>query len=124
MKTINIAITLFVLMFILSGGNKILDLGKTEGIRLGNKIGLRLDYAMWIVFLAGVFELITSLMTIYGSYTENKEIALAGLTGLMLFTIAATIIFYINPFKFKPFMSNLSIITGIYLIMNICAFQE
>jgi len=124
MDTINIAITLFVLMFIVSGGNKILDLGNSEGIRLGNKIGLRLNYAMWIVFLAGVFEMITSLMTIYGSYTKNKEIALVGLTGLMLFTIAATIIFYMSPFKFKPFMSNLSIITGIYLIMNICAFQE
>lgn len=124
MYSINFAVTLFVLMFLVSGGNKIVDFGKTEGIRLANKIGINDNYAMLIVLLAGIFEVITSLMTIYGTYTRNKEIALTGLTGLMLFTILATVIFYMFPLKFKPFMSNLSIATGIYLIMNICAFQE
>ncbi len=124
MYSINFAVTLFVLMFLVSGGNKIVDFGKTEGIRLANKIGINDNYAMLIVLLAGIFEVITSLMTIYGTYTINKEIALTGLTGLMLFTIVATVIFYMFPLKFKPFMSNLSIATSIYLIMNICAFQE
>ena len=124
MYSINIAITLFVLMFIISGGNKIIDLGRTEGIRLANKIGLNVNYATWVVLLAGIFELISSLMTIYGTYTRNKEIAITGLIGLLLFSLIATIIFYTFPLKFKPFMSNLSVITGIYLIMNICIFQE
>lgn len=119
-----LAIFLITVMFIVSGFDKILSLGNSEMSRLSNKTGLSLTLAKYIVLFAGIYELISSFMILYGSYYEDVSTASRGTIALIIFSILATLIFYTFPFKYKPFMSNLSVIAGLYLMMNICFFKN
>ena len=92
--------------------------------RFSLKTNIDIQSSKIIVFLAGLLELIASAMIIYGLFTDNITIAKYGIFTLILFTILATLIFYTMPLKYKPFLSNLSIITGLYLILNICYFKN
>lgn len=119
------AIIIFLLMFFISGATKVSSLGASESARLATKLpeGIA-ECSQMIVLLAGLFELISSLAVVYGSVYDNKDIATFGIYGLILFTVLATLIFYAFPFKYKPALSNLSVISGLYLMMNICFFKN
>ena len=110
-------------MFFISGGTKVASLGASESARLATKLPVA-EYSQMIVLLAGLFELISSLAVVYGSVYDNKDIAKFGIYGLILFTVLATLIFYAFPFKYKPALSNLSVISGLYLMLNICFFKN
>ena len=71
---VQIAIFLITLMFIISGFDKVLTLGESEMLRLSNKTGLSLTLAKYIVLFAGIYELISSGMILYGSYYNNVSI--------------------------------------------------
>lgn len=118
------SIFLITLMFIISGFNKVLTFGESEMLRLSNKTGLSLTIAKYTVLFAGLYELISSGMILYGSYFNNVNIATSGTIGLIIFTFLATLIFYTFPLKYKPLMSNLSIMAGLYLMLNICFFKN
>tara|TARA_Y100000389_G_scaffold204783_1_gene259606 strand:+ start:420 stop:800 length:381 start_codon:yes stop_codon:yes gene_type:complete len=119
------AIIVFLLMFFISGGTKVSSLGASESARLATKLpeGI-VDYSQMLVLLAGLFELISSFAIVYGSVYDDKDLAIYGIYGLILFTVLATLIFYAFPFKYKPALSNLSVISGLYLMMNICFFKN
>ncbi len=121
---LSFSIILFITMFIISGYNKVSTLGVSESKRFSLKTGLDLDISQWIVFLAGLIELLSCFAIIYGIFNNNIKITKYGIYSLILFTILATLIFYAFPLKYKPFLSNLSIITGLYLVMNICFFKN
>lgn len=119
------AIIVFLLMFFISGGTKVSSLGASESARLATKLPEgTAEYSQAIVLLAGLFELISSLAVVYGSVSNKPDIAIYGIYGLILFTTLATLIFYAFPFKYKPALSNLSVISGLYLMMNICFFKN
>lgn len=124
-NSILFAILIFLIMFFISGATKVLSLGASESARLATKLpeGIA-EYSQMIVLLAGLFELISSLAVVYGSVYDNKDIATFGIYGLILFTVLATLIFYAFPFKYNPALSNLSVISGLYLMMNICFFKN
>lgn len=121
---LKIAIVLFIVMFIVSGTYKTFTLGNSEGKRFSKKVGTPENLSKIIVFLAGLFELIASALIIYGISTNNDFIAQIGVYGLIIFTVLATLIFYVSPFKYQPFLSNLSVIMGLYLILNLCMFKD
>lgn len=123
-KSILLSIIIFVLMFIISGINKVSTLGTSEMTRFALKVPQLSEYSQMIVLLAGLLECIASAAIIYGAYTGNKEMAIYGIYSLILFTIVATLIFYAFPFKYKPALSNLSIIAGLFLMLNICFFKN
>jgi hypothetical protein len=119
------AILVFLLMFFISGSTKVSSLGASESARLATKLPEGISrFSQAIVLLAGIFELISSLVIVYGSVYDDKDVAIYGIYGLILFTILATLIFYTFPFKYKPALSNLSVISGLYLMMNICFFKN
>ena len=119
------SIILFMLMFMLSGVTKISSFGTSESVRLATKLPESIsEFSQVIVLLVGFFELISSLAVIYGSFYEDPNIAIYGIYSLILFTILATLIFYVFPLKYKPALSNLSIISGLYLMANICFFKN
>ena len=119
------SIILFVTMFVLSGISKVSSFGASESSRLATKLpeGIS-EFSQIIVLLAGLFELISSFAVLYGSFYEKPDIAIYGIYGLILFTVLATLIFYTFPLKYKPALSNLSVISGLYLMMNICFFKN
>tara|TARA_B100001175_G_scaffold249209_1_gene216259 strand:+ start:72 stop:461 length:390 start_codon:yes stop_codon:yes gene_type:complete len=119
-----VAIFLIVLMFIISGYNKIVSFGTSEMTRFSLKTGLSLSLSQYIVLAAGIFELLASGLVLYGTFMSAPNIAIIGAYMLILFTILATIVFYAIPFRYKPFLSNLSVMAGLYLMLNICFFKN
>ncbi len=119
------SIITFIIMFVLSGISKVSSFGASESSRLATKLpeGIS-EFSQIIVLLAGLFELISSFAIVYGSFYEKPDIAIYGIYGLILFTVLATLIFYTFPLKYKPALSNLSVISGLYLMMNICFFKN
>lgn len=121
---LNFAVVLFVLMFIVSGGNKLFNNKNSlsESIRLSKKINMSIDSSKKLVILAGLWELAMAGLIIYSIYYDKKYLEI-GVYGLMFFTLLATLIFYTRPLKYKPFLSNLSVLTGLYLMLRICEFK-
>lgn len=119
------AIIAFLFMFIISGITKVSSLGVSESTRLAAKLPTYLmEHSQMLVFIAGLWELISSFAIIYGSIYDNKDLSLYGIYSLILFTILVTFIFYMSPLKYKPALSNLSVATGLYLMANICFFKS
>lgn len=121
---LNFAVVLFVLMFIVSGGNKLLNSKNymSESIRLSKRIDVSIDSSKKLVTLAGLWELAMAGLIIYSIYYDKKYLEI-GVYGLMFFTLLATLIFYTRPLKYKPFLSNISVLTGLYLMLRICEFK-
>jgi DoxX. len=133
---VQFAIFLLVLMFIISGFDKVLSLGSNDAGRLVGRLpmlSISMNVAQIIVFVAGIFELITSGMVLYGAYYKDNNIATIGTYLLIGFTILATLIFYTfplntlmsNPRRQKyPFLGNLTTIAGLYFMFEICFFRN
>jgi hypothetical protein len=111
-------------MFIISGFDKTISLGTSEMSRFSIKTGLPNDISQIIVLSAGIYELLASGMVLYGTFNNDAMIASIGTYMLILFTLFATFIFYTMPVKYKPFLSNLSVMAGLYLMLNICFFKS
>lgn len=119
-----LSVFLIVLMFIISGFDKTVSLGTSEMSRFSIKTGLPNDISQIIVLSVGIYELLASGMVLYGTFNNDPMIASIGTYMLILFTLLATLIFYTIPLKYKPFLSNLSVVAGLYLMLNICFFKS
>ena len=108
-------------MFIVSGLTKFFTLGKSESKRLSKKLfNLDKTFSQFIVFGAGLWELIASIIILYGIWYSNKSFLHYGSLMLIIFTIIATVIFYTKPFKYLPFLSNLTTTCALFLLPFIC----
>tara|TARA_B100001287_G_scaffold17695_2_gene13167 strand:+ start:3674 stop:4063 length:390 start_codon:yes stop_codon:yes gene_type:complete len=121
---VQFSIFVMTIMFIISGFNKTISLGASEASRFADKTGLTSDISQMIVLAAGLYELLSSGLILYGTFAKDANIALIGGYMLILFTILATLIFYTRPFNYKPFLSNLSVVSGLFLMLNICFFKS
>ena len=119
--SIKITSSFLILMFIVSGLTKFFTLGKSESKRLSKKLlNLNKTFSQYIVFGAGLWELIASIIILYGIWYSNKLFLHYGSLMLIIFTIIATVIFYIKPFKYLPFLSNLTTTCSLLLLPFIC----
>ena len=119
--SIKITSSFLILMFIVSGLTKFFTLGKSESKRLSKKLlNLNKTFSQYIVFGAGLWELIASIIILYGIWYSNKLFLHYGSLMLIIFTIIATVIFYIKPFKYLPFLSNLTTTCALLLLPFIC----
>lgn len=117
--------SLLILMFIISGLSKVLTLGKSESSRLSKKLNINNhNISQLIVFLGGLWELISCVILLYGIWTLNKNMIIIGSISLVIFTIAATFMFYIFPFKHLPVLSNLTTLCALLLLPFICTFKK
>ncbi len=129
---VDVAAILLVLMFILSGVNKVLSFGSSEALRFAAKTGLDERLSGRIVFLAGAWELAASALILYGVWVLSGKRALEAVTmgtnALILFTVLATLIFYANPmrgiWKLHPVLANLTAIAGLLLLPRVCSLRH
>ena len=117
---VQIVSTLLILMFILSGISKVFTLGKSESSRLSKKLSINENLGQLIVFFAGVWEIISCIILLYGIWTFNQTLIYYGSLSLVIFTIIATLIFYVFPFKHLPVLSNLTTMCALILLPFIC----
>lgn len=117
--------SLLILMFVLSGFSKIFTLGKSESKRLSKKLNIDdQNISRIIVFLGGLWEIISCIILLYGIWNLNKTMIIVGSISLVLFTIAATFMFYIFPFKHLPVLSNLTTLCALLLLPFICTYKN
>ena len=117
---VQIVSTLLILMFILSGISKVFTLGKSESSRLSKKLSINENFGQLIVFFAGVWEIISCIILLYGIWTFDQTLIYYGSLSLVIFTIIATLIFYVFPFKHLPVLSNLTTMCALILLPFIC----
>ena len=110
-----------VLMFVVSGVFKLLT--TYEDGRLQRHLrffGFQQQTAALVstgaVRLAGVFELVASILVIHGLATNRCDHVRVGTTGLGVFTIIVTLLFYGKLSKYKPMLSNLSVVAALSLL--------
>lgn len=119
--SVKITSSFLIFMFIVSGLTKFFTLGKSESKRLSKKLfNLNKTFSQFIVFGAGVWELIASIIILYGIWYSDKLFLQLGSLMLIIFTILATLIFYSFPFKHLPVLSNLTTLCGLLLLPYIC----
>ena len=124
---VDYAATLLVLMYVASGAHKVFTAGVSEAERLAKKTGAKLGTAKNLVLLAGVFELIGAGFVLHGVWLAGREAARnvrVGTTMLAIFTILATLIFYVRPFRYQPFLSNLTALAGLLLLPKVCEMRH
>lgn len=119
--SVKIASSFLILMFVISGVTKVLSLGKSESKRLSKKLmNLNKNLSQMIVLMAGIWELVASTIILYGIWNFETNYLKFGSLMLVIFTIMATLIFYVFPFKYLPFLSNLTTTCALFLLPFIC----
>ena len=109
--------SLLILMFLISGFSKIFTLGSSESKRLSKKLNIdNQNISKIIVFLGGLWEIISCIILLYGIWSLNETMILIGSISLVIFTIVATFMFYIFPFKHLPVLSNLTTLCALLLL--------
>lgn len=119
---VKIVSSLLIFMFIISGVTKVFTLGKIESKRLSNKLNLNIDISQLIVFIGGLWEIISCVLLLYGIWTLQENLILYSSMSLVLFTIIATFMFYVFPIKYLPILSNLTAVCALLLLP--CVFSN
>ncbi len=119
MSIIFTASVLLVLMYLISGYDKILDI-KGNATSLKNKTGLNLPFNLFILSIVIVIllEIIGSASILYSAYTDkNKKMAYYSTYGLIAFTIMASLIYHM-PIKLDnhALFKNIAVIGGLLLL--------
>lgn len=117
---VSIISSVLILMFIISGISKVFTLGKSESNRLSKKLNVNEHLSQLIVFIGGLWEILSCIILLYGIWTSNQQLIIIGSVSLVIFTIAATFMFYVFPFKYLPILSNLTTICALLLLPFIC----
>lgn len=124
--SIELAASMLVAMFLISGLSKVVSLGASESERFAQKTGLG-RYSAHIVFLAGVIELYGASLILMGIWRNDRrslDRVHLGSSILIAFTAAATAIFYLKPFKYKPTLANMTTMAGLFLLPQVCELKH
>lgn len=109
-------IFLLLIMFALSGASKLIKIGNTQTKQFTDVFKLPHAAAQALVFLGGLIEVVAVVMILVGEFKNNKQTTRHGIAGLILFTVAATLLFKIYPkFKKIQLLANMSVLGGLIL---------
>ena len=121
MNTLFIASMMLVLMYLISGYDKINNITGTAN-SLKSKTGLNLPFNLFIlaIIIVILLEFVGSASILYSAYTgKNKEYALYSTYGLIAFTMLATLLYHM-PIELKnhTLFKNIAIIGGFILLAD------
>jgi len=72
--------------------------------------------AQALVFFGGLIEVVAVVMILVGEFKNNKQTTRHGIAGLILFTVAATLLFKVYPkLKKIQLLANMSVLGGLLL---------
>ena len=122
MNSLFIHSVLLLIMFLLSGVDKIKDINKVA-ISLKNKVKLDIPFNLYYLAIVIVIflQICGSLTIIYSSLTKKyKKEAYYFIIGLVIFTILAIILYYMPPFgpNYHTFLNHLAVIGGLLLLSD------
>jgi hypothetical protein len=121
MNTLFIASMMLVLMYLISGYDKINNITGTAN-SLKSKTGLNLPFNLFIlaIIIVILLEFVGSASILYSAFTgKNKEYALYSTYGLIAFTILATLLYHM-PIKLNnhTLFKNIAITGGFILLAD------
>lgn len=125
-QIVKLAATGMVCMFLLSGLMKVKSFGANEAERFSKKSKVCLRNSQTIVFLAGLLEVFGCLLILRGVWSQKmslKDVQLGSLI-LAVFTVLATLIFYVFPLRPYPLLSNLTALSGLLLLPLVCELRH
>lgn len=114
-----ISVLMISTLFIFSGYDKIINFNGVVS-SLNSKIifnSLPLLLSQLAMIIAIVLELASPILMLYGIIKKDKRYVIAGLSGLIIFTVLATIFYHPLPQDKTAFMKNMSIIGGLLLVI-------
>lgn len=115
-----IPVNVMMIMFFLSGIDKMINFHKVSNeftTKTPVKIPIQLAYIAIIVAI--VIELVAPILINLGLIKKNKQLIFYSTLSLIVFTVLATILYHFPPtgYQYYPFMSNLTTIGGLMLIL-------
>lgn len=116
--TLALAFTALVLQFLLSGIQKLVNTRSCDDAKMMERVfGPHCPFNMTILLLAGAWEVVASLVvlgtTYFDAHVEWRRVALVS---LVVFTLAATLMFKVWPkVKYYGLMANVSVAGGLAL---------
>lgn len=116
------SLALMLAMFAVSGVVKVGTLGNSEKARFQKKLqswGMEVPPILCqaIVFGAGLWELGALLLIAAGMYRGDVQLINVGADMLILFTVLATVIFYVGPtWNAMAFMANMTALAALCMI--------
>jgi len=115
-----IPVNVMMIMFFLSGIDKIMKFYKVSNqftTKMPVKIPTQLAYMA--IIIAIVIELLAPILINVGLINKNKKVVFYSTLSLIVFTVLATLLYHFPPtgYQYYPFMSNLTAIGGLMLIL-------
>tara|TARA_B110000027_G_scaffold129005_1_gene150059 strand:- start:1717 stop:2115 length:399 start_codon:yes stop_codon:yes gene_type:complete len=126
-QLVKLAATGMVCMYLISGIMKVRSFGANESERFSKKAGTCIKNSQRIVFLAGIVEIYASFLILRGVWSTNMSLrdVKLGSSILSVFTVLATLIFYVIPgFRPYPVLSNLTALSGLLLLPLVCELRH
>jgi uncharacterized membrane protein YphA (DoxX/SURF4 family) len=121
MNTLFIASILLVLMYLISGYGKIMDING-NATSLKNQTGLNLHFNLFILAIVIVIllEIVGSYFIVYSAYTSKyKKQAYYSAYGLIAFTILASLLYHMPvTLNNHALYKNIAVIGGLMLLAD------
>lgn len=109
---------LIVFLFVPSAYGKVTSFGENQASMLAASLPwIPETLAQLLVFAAGIMETLSLILIAYGILYQKKTLTKLGAIGLIVFTIAVTIVFGISPFDQSKVLRNSSTVGGLLLLV-------
>ena len=115
-----ISVNIMMIMFFLSGIDKVINFNKISNeftTKIPIKIPIQIAYLA--IIIAIIIEITSPILINVGLIKKNKRLVFYSTLSLIVFTILATLLYHFPPtgYHYYPFMSNLTTIGGLTLIL-------
>lgn len=117
-----IPVNIMMIMFFLSGIDKMINFYKiSSNFTKKTPVKIPIQLAYVAIIIAIVIELIAPILINVGLIKKNKRLVFYSTLSLIVFTILATLLYHFPPtgYQYYPFMSNLTTIGGLMLILYV-----
>ena len=117
-----ISVNVMMIMFFLSGIDKMINFYKISNeFATKTPVKIPIQIAYLAIIVAIIIELAAPILINVGLIKKNKKLVLYSTLFLIVFTVFATLLYHFPPigYQYYPFMSNLTTIGGLMLILYI-----
>lgn len=117
-----IPVNIMMIMFFLSGIDKMINFYKISNeFTTKTLVKIPIQLAYMAIIIAIIIELVAPILINVGLIKKNKRLVFYSTLSLIVFTILATLLYHFPPtgYQYYPFMSNLTTIGGLMLILYV-----
>ena len=117
-----IPVNTMMIMFFLSGIDKMINFYKISNeFTTKTPVKIPIELAYLAIIIAIIIQLAAPILINVGLIKKNKQLIFYSTLSLIIFTVLASLLYHFPPigYQYYPFMSNLTTIGGLMLILYI-----